>query len=398
MTSRERVMIALEHAEPDRVPIDLGAMQSTSIMAVAYNNLKEYLGLTTGPTRMWDWWDQLADVEPEILQIIGADIVPLTVWEPPQQWKPWTLRNGSLCEVPASFNPETMPDGSQVVRDSSGRITMRMPQNGWYFDSVYHPLADVTSVAELAAYEPSPPPSEEFVAHLRRRARELYESTDYAIMFNGVDGIYEWAQELRGWGNFMMDLAGNQQLAAALLDKLVDERIQFIDRVLPAIDEYIQVVQTGDDLGLQDGPQLSPSVYRDIVKPRHARLYAAIKKRTSAPVFIHTCGSVREFIPDFIEMGIDVLNPVQVSAAGMDTAELKREFGSDIVFWGGGCDTQHVLPFGTPQEVRNEVKRRIADLAPGGGFVFTQVHNIQSDVPPENIMAMFDAAREFGTY
>ncbi len=397
MTSRERVVLALQHQEPDRVPIDLGAMFSTGIMGIAYNKLKAYLGIRGGRTRMYDLGQQLAEPEREVLEAVGADVLPLLMSEP-KKWKPATLPDGSPCEVPESFNPELQPDGSYVLRDDAGRITRRMPKDGLYFDGVYHALADVDTIEKLEEWDFTSVPSDEMLEDLHERARHLYETTDYAIMLNGAGGIYEWAQGLRGWDKFMMDLAAAPEFAGALLDKLVDACIERLDKVLPAVEGYVQVIQTGDDLGLQDGPQLSPRLYREVVKPRHKRLFAAIKERTSTPIFLHTCGSVYEFIPDFIEMGVDVLNPVQVSAANMDTKRLKDEFGSQISFWGGGCDTQHVLPFGTPEQVREEVKRRIEDLAPGGGFVFNQVHNIQADVPPENIMAMFDAAREFGRY
>ncbi len=397
MTSRERVLLALQHREADRVPLDLGAMVSTGIMGIAYNKLKAYLGIRRGHTRIYDWGQQLAQVEPQVLEAVNADVLPLMVDEP-TKWKTATLPDGSPCEVPDSFNPEREPDGSYVIRDNSGRITARMPQDGLYFDNVYHPLADISSIQELEEVNFSSVPDDETLADLRQRAQRLYETTDYAIMLNGVGSIYEAAQGLRGWGNFMMDLVATPELAGALLDKLVDAAIERLERILPVVEGYVQVVEVGDDLGLQDGPQLSPSLYRDMVKPRHKRLYAAIKQRTSAYLFLHTCGSVYEFIPDFIEMGVDALNPVQVSAKDMDSKKLKAEFGSQITFWGGGCDTQHVLPFGTPEQIKEEVRRRVGDLAPGGGFVFTQVHNIQADVPPENIMAMVDAAQEFGRY
>jgi uroporphyrinogen decarboxylase len=196
----------------------------------------------------------------------------------------------------------------------------------------------------------------------------------------------------------MMDLAGNPEFAGALLDKLVEANIQRLKQVLPVVEGYVQIVQTGDDLGIQTGPQLSPKLYREVVKPRHKWLYQYLRKHTDAYIFIHTCGSVYEFIPDFIEMGIDILNPVQVSAKDMDTKKLKDEFGKDVTFWGGGCDTQKVLPFGTPSEIKEEVKKRIEGLAPDGGFVFTQVHNIQAGIPPENIMAMYEAVKDFGKY
>ncbi|GAG61697.1 unnamed protein product, partial [marine sediment metagenome] len=284
MTHRERVIVSLEHREPDRVPIDLGAMLSTGIMGIAYNRLKAYLGISSGRTRMYDLWQQLAEPEIEILELIGADVLPVFISEP-KKWKKSTLPDGSPCEVPDWFNPK---------------------------------------------------------------------------------------------------------FAGYLLDVLVEENIKRLEKILPMVESYVQIIQAGDDLGLQDGPQLSPELYRKIVKPRHKKLYQYVKQHSSAYLFLHTCGSVYEFIPDFIEMGVDILNPVQVLAKNMDTRRLKREFGKDITFWGGGCDTQKVLPFGTQEKVTKEVKRRTEDLAPEGGFVSTQVHNIQVGVPPENIMAMYN--------
>lgn len=397
MNSRERVVTALQHKEPDRVPLDLGAMLSTGIAGIAYNELKDYLGIQGGRTRMYDLGQQLAEPEREILERIGADVLSLFVSEP-KEWKSSMLPDGSPCEVPVWFNPETLPDGSQVLRDEEGHIVSRMPKDGYYFDGVYHLLAEVRSTRELEEYPFYSPIDQETLTDLHERAKHLYESTDYAVMLNGAGSIYEWAQTLRGWDLFMMDLAGNPTFAGALLAKLVEAHIKRLEQILPVVEGYIQVIQVGDDLGMQDGPQLSPRLYRQVVKPWHKELYQYIREHTSARLFLHTCGSVYAFIPDFIEMGVDILNPVQVSAKDMNTQRLEQEFGQDITFWGGGCDTQQVLPFGTPAEVREEVKRRIDDLAPGGGFVFNQVHNIQAGVPPENIMAMYEAVHEFGEY
>lgn len=403
MTHRERVIGSLEHREPDRVPIDLGAMLSTGIMGIAYNRLKAYLGISSGKTRMYDLWQQLAEPEIEILELIGADVLPVFISEP-KKWKESTLPDGSPCEVPDWFNPKVLSDGSQIIKDRKGHIVAKMPKNGYYFDSIYHPLKKINTIQELkkqdlrSTMRSMAPVDEKALGDLRKRVKTLYETTDYALMLNGAGGIYEWAQDLRGWDVFMMDLASNPKFAGYLLDILVEENIRRLEKILPVVGGYVQIIQVGDDLGLQDGPQLSPELYRKIVKPRHKKLYQYVKKYSSAYLFLHTCGSVYEFIPDFIEMGVDILNPVQVSAKNMDTRRLKREFGKYITFWGGGCDTQKVLPFGTQEKVTKEVKRRTEDLAPEGGFVFTQVHNIQVGVPPENIMAMYNAVKSHGKY
>jgi len=403
MTHRERVIGSLEHREPDRVPIDLGAMLSTGIMGIAYNRLKAYLGISSGKTRMYDLWQQLAEPEIEILELIGADVLPVFIFEP-KKWKESTLPDGSPCEVPDWFNPKVLSDGSQIIKDRKGHTIAKMPKNSYYFDSIYHPLKKINTIQELKKQDlrstmwSMAPVDEKALGDLHKRVKTLYETTDYALMLNGAGGIYEWAQDLRGWDVFMMDLASNPKFAGYLLDILVEENIKRLEKILPVVGGYVQIIQVGDDLGLQDGPQLSPELYRKIVKPRHKKLYQYVKKYSSAYLFLHTCGSVYEFIPDFIEMGVDILNPVQVSAKNMDTRRLKREFGKYITFWGGGCDTQKVLPFGTQEKVTKEVKRRTEDLAPEGGFVFTQVHNIQVGVPPENIMAMYNAVKSYGKY
>lgn len=402
VNSRERIIAALRHEEPDRVPVDLGGMFSTGIMGMAYNKLKAYLGIRGGRTRMYDLSQQLAEPEIEVLKIIGADVLPLLVWEP-KKWKASVLSDGSPCEVPNDFNPEVLPDGSKVLRDEEGRIVAKMPKDGYYFDGVYHPLENVSTIEDLEQEDLSmiwsrPNIDEVTVKDLHDRAKSLYENTDYALMLDGAGGVYEWAQSLRGWANFVVDIVRNPEFAEALLDKLVEANIKRLEKILPSVDGYVQIVQVGDDLGVQNGPQISPQLYRRIVKPRHKRLYHFIKGHIKAYLFLHTCGSVYDLIPDFIEIGVDALNPVQVSARNMDTEKLKDEFGEKITFWGGGCDTQKVLPFGTPKDVEREVKKRIGDLAPGGGFVFTQVHNIQAGVPPENIMAMYDAVKRYGKY
>ena len=385
------------HEEPDRVPVDLGGMFSTGIMGMAYNKLKAYLGIKGGRTRMYDLGQQLAEPEIEVLEMIGADVLPVLI-EYPKRWKRSTLPDGSPCEVPYDFNPEVLPDGSKVIRDEEGRIIAKMPKDGYYYDGIYHPLEDAKTVEDLEDYDFYKPIDEEIIRDLHGRAKNLYENTDYALMLNGAGSVYETAQGLLGWRNFMVKLIRDPEFIDVLLDKIVEANIKRLEKILPAVNGYVQVVQVGDDLGMQNGPQISPGHYREIIKPKHERLYRYIKEHIDAFLFLHTCGSVYDFIPDLIEIGVDILNPVQVSAKNMDTERLKEEFGERITFWGGGCDTQRVLPFGTPKEVEKEVKKRIEDLAPGGGFVFTQVHNIQAGVPPENIMAMYKAVKKYGKY
>ena len=380
------------------MPVDLGGTACTGIMAMTYNKLKAHVGMTGGRTRMCDLYQQLAEPEPQMLEAVGADVLPICLDDPHQEWRPATLPDGTGCQVPDSFQPELQDDGSQILWDQQGHVIGRMPKDGFYFDWTYRPLADVGTIDELEEIDWYTPIPQAALDSLSSRAKDLFDGTDYAILLSGGGSVYEGAQHLRGWDVFMMDLAGDPDFAAALMDKLADANIKRLEQILPVVEGTVQILLTGDDLGTQDGPQLSPELYRKLVKPRQKRVYEYIKAHSSAHVFLHSCGAISQFIPDLIEIGVDVLNPVQVNAKGMDTKKLKREFGRDITFWGGGCDTQQVLPFGTPADVTREVKRRIKDLAPGGGFVFQQVHNIQAGIPPENIMAMYDAVRKFGTY
>ena len=404
MRSRERVLVALNHEEPDRVPIDLGSMPSTGITALAYARLKEYLGLKGGVVRIYDVGQQLAEPEKEILELFHIDVIDLKRSLEPcgpdgGRWKKWQLPDGTPCEIPEWFNPEPDGAGGWVVRDSKGRIIMRMPKGGYYFDTVYHPLEKVRRKADIEEYDwDAHKVSDEYVAALRRKAEYLYKNTDYAIMFFGAGSIHEWGQSLRGWSNWLIDLRLRKHIAEALLEHMMDVLMYNLKRYVEALKDYVQIIGFGDDLGVQTGPQISPETYREMIKPYHEELFQYVKKHSKLFVFLHSCGSIYALIPDLIDAGVDVLNPVQISAKDMNPKRLKREFGEQITFWGGGIDTQHVLPFAKPNEIAEHVRRNISIFAPGGGYVFNQVHNIQAHVPPENIVTMFKTAYEYGKY
>ena len=402
MNHRARVLTALGHEEPDRLPIDFGGTVDTSISVAAYRELREYLGLGVGSICVADIYQQEVLVDESARKAIGSDT--LGIQYEPKEWRTDTLTYGFPVEFPAQFRPQLHDDGSQVVLDSAGNVLLKMPQNGYYFDPMYSPLAEATSIDEIdrhiEAVESYDRPSylDKSYEELAQKAKKLRDNTDYLLVGFFGGHIFQAAQALRGWETFLVDLLANQRFAEALMDKLVEVNMRRFEHYANTIGKYVQVVHVEDDLGMQDRPLLSPELYRNRVKPYHKKLYSFIKSKCDAYLLLHTDGAVSQFIPDFIEMGVDALNPVQVSAKGMDTRRLKRDFGPDISFWGGGCDTQRVLPFGTPEEVREEVRRRIDDLALGGGFVFTHVHNIQSHVPPENIVAMYETVREYGVY
>lgn len=403
MTSRERVIAALEGREADRIPIDCGGTEVTGLHGIAYNALKAHLGMQGGSTQLFHVYMQLAKVEPAVRERFSGDVIRLSF--EPKQWKPSTLADGSPCEVPEGWSPQRLEDGSEMLPGLDGKpMIVRLPGAAWFSPAgpicpMIQAPEDIQKYGQILKLLDRSAWLDQTIDDLAERARTLREETDCAIA--GVFGghIFAQAQLIRGMDNFMCDLLANESLARALMDTLAESHMAEFDHYVQAVGPYLDVICVADDLGTQQGPQVSPDMFRRVVKPYLGKLYGHMKsKMNGAKLFLHSCGSVYELIPDLIEMGVDILNPVQVSAANMDSRKLKSEFGKDIVFWGGGCDTQSVLPSGSIEDVREEVKRRIGDFAPGGGAVFAQVHNIQPDVPPENIEAMFDAALEFGGY
>ena len=397
MTPRERIAAALAHREPDRVPVDLGATESSGIMAVTYNRLKNRLGIA-GPTRVFDMGQMIAEVEPAVTRAVGSDAVALVIG--PRRWKPWTLPVGSACEIPARADVRERDDGGWELVGADGTVTARCPADGWYFDPVHFPLASAETAADIDAGVEHirtfdwPAHCDEDFDDLAEKARRLHDQTDYAVVGNLGVHVLAAGQFLRGFENFLMDLAADKPLAHRFCERLLEAYWPRVAKYAEIVGPYLDVIQVCDDLGTQPGPMISPALYREMIKPYHKRLWGHIKESSGKPLLLHSCGSVYPLIGDLIEIGADALNPVQVSAADMDTARLKREFGRDLVFWGGGCDTQTVLARGTVDQVRQEVRRRVNDLAPGGGFVFTQVHNIQADVPVDNILAMYEELTE----
>ena len=408
MTPRERVLSAIAHKEPDRVPIDQGSMRSTGIMAIAYNRLKRHLGVTGGRTFLYDVVQQLAEPEPWYLERFGVDVVDFGRSLSPAKLKPWTLPDGSPSLAPAWFDVSPESDGS-VVRNKNGVAVGRMPATSVCVDQCLWPLSHLNSLDEFEPLQesmgqviwaalPSPPWDEPLsdarLAAISEAARGLYENTQYAVSLSLGCNLLEWSQFLFGMENAYLYMAGEKSRFIRFLDRLTDLHLETLSRVLPAVRGHVQILVFGDDLGTQRGPQISPRMYRELFLPRHKRIYEYAKKLTGAHIFLHSCGGIFELIPHLIEAGVEILNPVQTSARNMDPARLKKEFGRDLVFWGGGCDTQTILPFGTPDEVRDDVRRRLDIFMPGGGYVWNQVHNILADVPPENVVAMLEAARQ----
>jgi len=396
-TSRERVLKAINHEPPDRLPIDFGGMASTGIMAIAYARLKEHLGISGGQVRVFDIGQQLAEVEPEVLSRFGVDVISLENSmgeEQPGFWMPWTLPNGISCQIPAGVDIRPDEEKGGWLIWENGMPSQRMSESSLYFTQIFHPLAELTTPEELQAV-PKPLLTDEELTFLQMRAKALYENTEFAIMANFGGSIHEVGQNLRGWAQFMMDLAKGGSFTEDLIEGIIETQLANLSLYLEAVGDYVQIIQFGDDLGTQDRPQMSLQMYQKYLKPGHKKLYQHVHDNSDCAVFLHSCGSIYPLIPDLIEAGVDILNPVQTSAKDMDPKQLKAEFGDQITFWGGGCDTQNVLPNTTPDEIAQHVAERIEIFAPGGGFVFNQIHNIQADISPEKIVAMFDAALEF---
>jgi uroporphyrinogen decarboxylase len=399
MTSRERVLAALNHRETDRVPVDFSGHRSSGIAAIAYPRLRNALGLPPGPVRVYDVIQQLAVVDEDVLDRFGVDAIELGrgFALDDKSWTPWTLPDGTACFVPAWTRIE-QDQGRWIIRSESGRILAHMPDGALYFEQTYFPFLegddlDIVSDAlqesmwTAIASPPGPIDNQTFA----EGAKRFREQTGRAIIGLFGGNLFEIGQFFYRNDLFMMLLAAEPQRAHRFLDKLVEIHLVNLERFLAAVGEYIDIILFGDDLGMQTGPMISPQMYCEFFKPRHTLLWNRAKELADVKVMLHCCGGVRELFPHLIEAGLDAINPVQISCSGMDAAELKAEFGRDVTFWGGGCDTRDILPNGTPEQVREHVKQQVEILRPGGGFVFQQVHNILANVPPENVVAMFDA-------
>ena len=416
MTSRERIYRTVKHHAPDRVPIDFGAMRSSSIMSIAYNGLKERLVFGDIATRMYDLVQQLAYPDDEVLDRFNIDAVDLgnLITQSSSLWKDWKLPDDSDCKVPQWFNPKYDGEKNRLeLIDNDGDLVGIMPDGCLYFEQSCYPLSDGTipaSTKELRAmmgkviwaYLPCPPGDKaqeaDYWEWLVKEAVKARALTNRSIMMGFGGNLLEWGQMLCSNENFLMMMAGEPKKAERLLDMLTEIHLEDLEKVIQVVGNSVDILQMGDDLGMQTGMQISPEMYRRALKPRHKKIYNYIKDNSNMFVFMHNCGSTYPVIGDLIDIGVDIINPVQTSAAGMNPKRLKEEFGQYITFWGGGCETQGILYNGTPKDVEEHVKERIDILAPGGGFVFNQIHNIMADVPPENVIAMFDAALKYGEY
>lgn len=382
MTSRQRVNTALNHQEPDRVPIDLGGFQ-TGIHKKAYQSLLDYLGLKED-IQIMDAVQQLARPSEAVLQRFHVDVRYVT--SKGVNGFDWSIK-------------QNRRDGRlwHDLKDEFGVVWSMPDDQPLYMDISHHPLADA-SIDDIKDYPFPKGGDPSRFAGLRKEVSELRKNTPYAIS-TGIGGVvYEYCWYMRGLEQWFMDMLQNPGFCEALLDQTVKYWIDYYTGFMQEIGDLVDVVMIGDDLAGQYGPLFQPDFYRKVVKPRQKKLVQHIRSLTKAKIWYHTCGGCKVYIPELMDNGVDILNPVQTSATGMDPAELKKEFGSKMVLWGGGIDSQHILPFAKPDEVKQEVRRNLEIFKPGGGYVFNNIHNIQAGVPAENIVAMYEAAYEYGFY
>ena len=398
MTSRERLHHALEHKEADMVPVGFGGMRSTGISAVAYAELRRYLGLPEIPIKVYDVIQQLAEPDTDTLERLKADVVQLhrlktTAGIPNDDWRIGELYNGTPCLFPKDYSPKTNEKGRKELW-LNGDVYAKMPEAGFYFDRVSHPYQDVASPGDIDKI-PAELISDYELEYLRTNAKRSFETTQYGILGAFGGGIFEVGQGDFGYENYFCKIMIQPKLMHYYNERLCSAHLHNLKKYLEAVGDYIDVIQFGDDLGMQNTLQISAELYREMIKPYQTELYQYVKKNyPHVKVFLHSCGAIFPLLPDLIEAGVEVLNPVQLSAAGMEPKLLKGEFGDDLTFWGGGVSTQTTLMSGTLSDIKESVRKNMQIFSEGGGFVFTQDHNIQSGISPERIMAVYDTAND----
>lgn len=376
-----RISIALNHCEPDRIPIDLGGTPWTGIHIAAYKNLRKLAGLSEDVVKVEDNMQQLAFVDNDFTQLFEIDVRK-------------TLSR-AYDRRKIIFNKD---EKYSFYEDIWG-IKWHMPlEGGFFYDMYNHPLQDAENIDDLEKYHwPDPYEMMNFDG-VREKVINTVEQGYMPVLCDCCSGVTTMHAWLRGYEKFYMDFILNPDIAEYIMDKVNEIKMKYWEGLLKEVEGLPYIIVESDDLGGQDRTIYSPKIYRTFVKPRHKKLFSLMKTKSSGKLFFHSCGAIRDVLPDLIEIGIDIINPVQKSASGMDLAQLKKDFGKDVVFWGGGVDTQNILGSGSPNEVRDDVRRSIDALAPGGGFIFAAVHNIQANVPSKNMMEMMKTFRDYCIY
>ena len=420
MTSRERVELTLAHEEPDRVPVDLGSSLVTGIQASAYAGVKKALGISQGEVRVYEPFQMLAEVEEPVRRALGVDVYGITLPDTifgykNENWKPFRLFDGTEVRVSEHFVWDELPNGDLVQYPQGDRSlppSGRMPKDGFYFDAIVRqePIDDARLDPGQWVEQTYGLFGDEQMRFLEEQSRWYFENTEYALFGNFGGGSFgdiaivvgphiPFPKGIRDPEEFYVSHITRKEYIREIFQRTLEIQMKNIEMYRQAVGERIQVIEiNGNDFGSQNGPFISPQMYRDLYKPYHREMNDWVHDNTGWKTFFHSCGSNVAFLDDFREAGVDILNPVQISAAGMDPEYLKKNYGKDFVFWGGAVDAQHTLPFGTVEEVLREVKENIATFKNGGGYVFNNVHNIQAGVPVENILALFQALQDAGNY
>jgi len=407
LSSRERVAAALDHREADRVPIDVGGSRVSGISAIAYKNLLKMLGRSE-EIRLYDIKQQLAMVSLKVAEILGSDVVQLTRLGPTtgmpflkiDRWTEGSLTDGTPCLVPEGYEPVFKEDGSVEIMHE-GSLFARRPAGSLYFDVITAPLKDAETPEDIDAYIWPDPWSEKETEFIKAEIDRLYHGTDKAV-FAGLPlydcSFLELGQTMFGFETLLINFMLKPEMMHHWLDRVLEHHLATLEKFLPLAGPYISAIQMNDDLGSQESLLIPPDTFRTFLKPRMAAWISYVRERCAAKIFFHCDGAIAEILDDLIEIGVEILNPLQTGARGMEPETLKKRYGENLSFWGGGADTQTTLPFGTVAEVRKEVENKIRIFGPGGGYVFATIHNIQADVSPEKIAAVFETARDTGTY
>lgn len=412
MISRERVLNALNHQSSSKIPVDISGHRSSGIAALTYSKLRRFLGLPQKQTRVYDMVQQLAIVDEDVLDMFDIDTIEMGrgFLKEDKDWKEWSLPDGTPCLIPHYIQVEKKVN-DWIILSKEG-IELGIQKKGClYFEQTHFPLLDRSIVGDdlynlddileqtlwTGVVHPGAhlPLNDAGLEEMALQAAAFRESTERAILGLFGGSMFEIPQMLYRMDNYLTYLVLHPEEVKRLSERLCEIHLRDLEKWLAAVGPYIDIIVFGDDLGGQNGPLISPEMYRRYFKPYHRKLWNRAKELSDVKVMLHCCGSIRELMNDFIDAGLDAINPVQISSAGMDSSALKKEFGDRISFWGGGCDTQDIMPKGTPEQVQKHVEEQVSALGEGGGFVFQQVHNIQADVPPENIVAMFDAVNKF---
>jgi uroporphyrinogen decarboxylase len=403
MTSRERILASINHIQPDKVPIDLGSSTVTGISAIAYNNLKSLLNVES-KTRVFDVVQQLACVDMEVIDLFGVDALDINrLSTENNDWYDVELSDGSKAQYPSWFRPLRADDGSWYTKDKDGTILSKMAAGATFFDQMYFPwekgypegIGNLKDDLKKISWVVHSHASNLNETELREKLIALKESTNKALVMSGGVKLLELGFFIRKMDNLLMDLMTEEANLSGLLDSLVEMHLAGLEKKCRSVGDIVDIIRFGDDLGMTSGPIMDLDTFRKFFKPRYRILCDYVKKHSNMKIFMHSCGSIKQFIPDLIDVGIDILNPVQTNCYQMDLVTLKNEFGKDLTFWGGGVDTASIINYGTPRDVRRDVLIRCEILSRDGGFVFAPIHNILSDVPPENVIAAYNAVKEF---